>query len=76
MAIDRANAIIFIFIATYNLFQASEDAVMASLLQENYLINFYLHTVQQTSFVGGYRLWSAGLTLPELVSRSAFIYLW
>ena len=45
MVTGSANAIIFIFLATYNLFQASEHSVDGSQLQDSYHINCYLHTM-------------------------------
>ena len=45
MVMESANAIIFIFLATYNFFQASEDALKEGWLQDSYHINCYIHTM-------------------------------
>ena len=45
MVMDSANAIIFILLAIYNLFQVSKDAVKANQLQDIYYKNYYLHTM-------------------------------
>ena len=45
MVMESANAIIFMFLATYNLLQASKDSVKASQLQGSYHIHCYLHTM-------------------------------
>ena len=45
MVTDSTHVIIFTFLANYNVFLDSEDAIKASQLEYSYYINCYLHTM-------------------------------
>ena len=45
MVMGSDNDIIFIFLATYNLFKASADVVKANKLQGSYHMNYFFYTM-------------------------------